>query len=75
MTKESVQRDLLFAANLAAAVLTAVAVWEVVQHTDMIRDMKARGYRTVAREAKKLAEKSSSLAAQCDTAYWTTIQG
>ena len=72
MTRADTERDILFAAEFASALLGLYIAWRMFRDEDSFKELRMRYFRSVSRTAKKVADGASVIAAQADTAYWAT---
>lgn len=69
MNNEEVRRNVLFAVEITTAlILLSIAASSI--SADVRRQIMMRGYRIIARSAKRGANKLSHVATAADTAYW-----
>ena len=72
MTRADTERDILFAAEFASALLGLYIAWKMFRDEDSFKELRMRYFRTVSRTAKKVADGAYVIAAEADTAYWAT---
>lgn len=73
MSKENMQRDLDFLVSFATSVLVLWSTWELVKHMDSAKILRAKFYRSVARNANRLSEHATTIANDANTSYWSIL--
>jgi len=72
VTRADIERDILFMAELASALIGLYIAFKMLKDEDSFKELRMRYFRTVSRTAKKVANGAAVIAAQADTAYWAT---
>ncbi len=70
VTMERVQRNVLYALEIATAVASLYLVVRIAMGPDTLTRIKMSGARIVARTAKQQSELWTEVACKADTAYW-----
>lgn len=70
--RSDVERDILFVAEFVSAAVGLYFTWQLLKSEDSFREIRMRYFRAIARTSKVVADKASELAANADTAYWST---